>query len=693
MIKSHKSAFTLIEVVVALTIFVGVTALALSGYVYLAKNAHQVDIQSKLNMDGQQAIEQLKMDMRLSSMNQMFYFPAGSPPYEAVSFPIAYDSDGDGIIERDDDGMIIWDETIVYHIRDGTPDELVRTRISPRDNTLLDSQRQSQLNEIVNTGTSSDQNASSKTIFNNLLNWEITPSVGTFNCYASSEKRENISMGYVMLESGSHDFKFAIDGKDTDSSGYKLGLDTLTVSPSYIPREAEDQNISNYSGNKPSKTYQSTYSGKNKLQLNANNGDTFTLTIDNDRWEDTNFGGRYTKSSNTVVTTHYYSISPIDADIVVELDGNEYAWEASAQGSDPVGSDPGTNFNGMVIRTLLKGSNVGGSIISSGTKTKLIFAASPSYPLFIKDVYIAESVYSNSLDMTVNPLSIKQVQFNNSGTLSQATKIAANSRKASDWIDLELDPDKNYIVSYSVDSGATQQRPMMWADNSSDSSTTQIAMINSGYTQQQLAKFGGNWSAIASTDVTVKSPKTFLGLDSAYVSYMEYGTYTSDIIDTKMDTPGSPQYFSWNADLPGNTIMGFRVRSGSNPALNDAASFDTLPIQNAFSTASDVGISLSGRYVQYQVILNSSPAQGLVTPRLKDASVSWKGESRMVEISGLFTKGPDYGNFSLSIDGKGLQSALMVDLEIFENVHGMNSDNRRISSEVKVALTPRNSSL
>jgi hypothetical protein len=66
----------------------------------------------------------------------------------------------------------------------------------------------------------------------------------------------------------------------------------------------------------------------------------------------------------------------------------------------------------------------------------------------------------------------------------------------------------------------------------------------------------------------------------------------------------------------------------------------------------------------------------------------------MMEISGVFSKGPDHGNFSLSIDGEGLQSAMMVDLEIYKDVTGVgDTTTQRISSEVQIALTPRNSGL
>lgn len=695
--KKKSRGFTLLEVVASVTIFVAAVALAMSGYIFLSKNANQNDVQNELNNDAKRAIERLKQDMRLSTMNAMFYYPEGNPPYTAVSFPIAYDSDGDGVIEKDSDGMIIWDDTIIYHIRDGSPDELVRTVLHSRSESLSDTQRQSQLNKVVSDGNAATaaatgETATSEVIFSNLLNWNLNPSIGSFVCYAPSPSRESINMGYVLLDSGSHDFKFTVEPRAKESSGDLLGIDSLTVSPSYLPREAEAAlPATAASGAQPVAEYNSSYSGKSLLTFDGSEGDSFTVTLDNDRWVDTNFGGRFSAHDNTVISTIYDSISdPVSADNVIELDGNKTVWSAEEQSGDYAGSATGTNIAGSMVRVMVSGSNIdpGGNHISgTGAKTRFTFAASPSSGLKIANIYFGESVSSNTQYMAYSEAPVP-VKFNNGATTENNTVIAAGGETTSEWLDASIDPEKNYIISYEIVDGD----PMRWDDiDATVPAATQIATVYTGYTAQQMSQTTSNWKAMTPLPVVVDA-KVMLGLKSIFSSYSEQGVYTSDIIDTKIGSP-TYDYFIWNADIPAGTTLGFKVRTGDNVALLDAPSFDSISPVSALLQSSQFFISGSGRYVQYQALLDSSSADGEASPKVRNTEITWVGENKMMEISGVFSKGPDYGNFSLSVDGRGLQSALMVNLEIYKDVRGAKGETQRISSEVEVALTPRNSGL
>lgn len=703
-------AFTLVEMIAAITLFVAATALALSGYMYLIKNTSKNDVQNELNNDAQNAIEHLKRDIRLSSMNEIHFFSeSGDPPYEAISFPIAYDSDGDGVLERDSEGKIIWDDTVIYHIRKGSPDQLVRTTFSPRDNTLLGNKRQAQLNEVRNSGTASGAdngaNAKSKIIFSNLQHWEISPNIGSFNCYSPSPIKERIGMGYYLLGSGPHDFKFTISGKDNDSTDYNIGIDTITASPSYIEREAEDQLGSStltYSGSKPGKDYASSYSGKNRLYVEGNDGDSFTLTLNNDRWEETNFGGRYSMPSNTVVKTHFDSTtSPIDADIVVELDGNKRIWEAEVQTSDFTAEAPTNSFNKKIVRVIMRGANIvpGGNLMEGpGMQTRFRFQASPLSPLKIENVLFAESISSNTISATVDPTTAQKVWFYNGASLDNFTEIAAGGFARSDWLETQIDPGKNYVITYSIPDDPTSFAPAEWIDNTAEAyllaPCTHIGSLVGSTLDQANVAYTANWSTISSNDLHIAKRRTMLGLHSVRSSYGERGTYTSKIVDTKLDSVSYAR-FGWNSDLPAGTKIGYKIRSGMNPALVGTPGFDTISADYPTLQSSDFGISSAGdgRYVQFQAILDSSAAKGLATPRLRNTYISWTGEDRMMELSGVFSKGPDFGNFALSIDGKGLQSALVVDLEIYKDVRGHKGTLNRISAQVKAALTPRNSGL
>jgi type II secretory pathway pseudopilin PulG len=705
--SNRKNAFSLVETLAAITIFVAATALALSGYMYLVKNANKNDTQNELNNDAQVAIERLKGDIRLSSMNEIHFFPEGNPPYEAISFPIAEDSDGDGVIERDADGKIIWDKTVLYYIREGTPNELVRTVFSPRIQ-LEGRDRQTQLDIVADTGQTTGaanaENGSSKVIFKNLLNWKISPRVGSFNCYSPTPIKDKIGLGYFLLSPGPHEFTFTIAGKDDDSTGHKLGIDTLIVSPSYIEREAEEQlNNMTDNGNTPVYDFVSSYSGMGRLYLDGRTGDSFTLTMNNDRWEETNFGGRYASKSNTVVFTHFDSIATgnVEADNVVELDGNKDIWEAEIQTGDFTAKTP-TNLYNKVVRVLVRGANIipGGNPLGTGMQTKLRFAAAPHRPLKIENVWIAESTSSNTISLAFSPGTEQQVSFYNGGTLEYSASRPAGDIAESAWLPLSVDPEKNYVITYSIPDDPALA-PAVWNDGIAASYSlprcAQIATLPAGSSLTHASTaYTADWSAVSSNDLQVISRHAMVGLHSVFSSYTESGTYTSDIIDTKLDTV-TYSYLGCNADLPSGTRMGFKVRSGGNPALLDAPGFDSLPMKSVSLLPWRSGLSSSdignGRYAQFQVIMNASGSDGKRSPRLRDAYIAWEGITRMVELSGVFSKGEDYGNFALSIDGKGLQSALIVDLEIYKNVRGHKGQTSKISSEVKAALTPRNSGL
>ncbi len=168
-----KQGFTLMETSAAVTLTVLVLGLAVGGFMYALKNTNEGDIQSELDIDVQLAMERLKKDLRLSSLDKIFYYPAGPGPYTAISFPLAEDNDGDGLFELDAEGKLIWDKTVVYHIWPSSPNQLRVTTFKNRNNNLTDAQRQEQLDDVVETGAGSGTyngaNASSTVVFENLL--------------------------------------------------------------------------------------------------------------------------------------------------------------------------------------------------------------------------------------------------------------------------------------------------------------------------------------------------------------------------------------------------------------------------------------------------------------------------------------------------------------------------------------------
>lgn len=669
---TNKSGYTLMELMVSLVILGMATTLSISGYLLLLKKSNNLGTQLELDMDAQNAIERLKIDLRLSSMNEIYGYPADDPPYEALCFPIASIDPDTGMLPRDPDTLkIIWDRTVVYHVVEGSPDQLRRTSFD-YDVDLTDAERQAVLNYIVQqggaAGLSGIENLESTVIFNNLLNWELKPEGGWISTYSETPGYATISLGYALLQDTENVLEFT--AKDSVSS-YKLGIDQIMANSSLNYREAElalASRVEFSGGDTPQEQSKAAYGNRHALYYDAKaEGSTLSITIPNDVWELTDFenfsGSGYMERDRTVIKTDY----TLD-DIVVALEGNETSWMAESQTADFDAFDSTSNLVGATVSILLKGSGVaGGNMINSdGERCKLTFRAAEDSNLHISQIMIGESASSNTTAMAFGS-SPETVYFSGSDTVT----VPVDQTRTSDWVDLPISKDKNYLVTFQIDHA---NKLHMWGDyrayNLSLPTTTRIK--NAAGTE-----FGAY---------------ILPALESLFVSYADEGTYTSDIMDTCIDSP-LYENFSWLVEFA-NGSCSFKVRSGNEPDLTDAPAFSSLTAWNAtVSESSQIIGSQTGRYIQFQAILNSS-TDYLESPLLRKVEINWDGESRMVNMSGKFTTGPDYGDFYVTLNGSALKSAVQVDMEIYEDITmGVNGETQRISSSIKADITPRNSGL
>lgn len=689
---SSKAGFSVVEVVASVLIFTMAMGMSVSGYLYALKNSNADTVQDDLDMDVQLALESLKTDLRLSSLNEIYGYPQNAQAFQAISFPVAYDSDGDGILEKNEDGSIIWDETIIYHIRPTTPHQLVKTVFRPRDNSLTDEQRQAQLDSVVRTGsgtsTYNGANASSHIIFQNLLNWSIVSQAGRFDAYAADDEREIVNLGYCLLDGGSHEITFRVTGKNDASKGYHIGLDQVMLSTPTIEREAEKLTVIAQSGAVAAPEYREDGASGNYHLLfpaqSANNE--FTIEVDTDLWQETKFRGHDYELDNTTIEFDQ-TLTP--GDYVVQLKGNDIAWEAGLQtASEPEDPLPGEMQN-WVVRVLQKGSELsdnGNWFAYEGRKCRLNFQAASAGHLRISDVYIGESTSTTNASRDYNASTIMGVTFNGSDTSPVADP---GTTIVSDWIDMEIDMDKNYLVTYCIANDSVNCHPALWTDlrylESSDvtASTMTCLVMTNGNTD---AAEDPSWSDdLASGNVLEKN--LIIGLAGIEASYPTEGSYISRIFDTGIDDPRYRD-ITWQSDVPAGTALSFKVRAGSEPDLSDAPDWSEI---SAFDSPRAISAPYK-RYIQFMATFTSSE-DGLLTPRLQDVCIDWDATSRLVNIGGLFAKGSDYGMLEIEVDGEPLRSALMVDLEIYKDVYSINSTTRRISSSMEVDLTPRNTGM
>ncbi|MCF7864855.1 MAG: hypothetical protein K9L89_08700 [Kiritimatiellales bacterium] len=658
-----KQGFTLIEAIGAVAITTVALGLAIGGLVYSLKHTNQNDVQSELDIDVQLAMERLKMDLRLSSLDEIFYYPAGPGPYTAISFPMAEDNDGDGLFELDADGKIIWDKTVVYHVWPSSPHQLRVTTFVNRDNSLSDTQRQAQLNSVVATGagttTYNGANASSHVIFENLLEWAIRPQQSIFDSYSPISERETASLGFALLSNGAHTFKFKVAGKNASASGYRIGIDQLQVSPSYSDREAEAQlPVVAQSGATAIAQYMPSGSWKGNYQLYfpaTAVGQSFSLSMKNDRWEETNFGETgYTAEDTDVIFDE--SLSP--KDFTVQLRGNDVTWEAALQTDTPVPSSvTNATLKGAYVFVHINGSELltnGNWIAYTGRKCQLTFQAGSEGRFQVDSVYIGKTTLLEDTAFAFD--SSIQVKFSSGSTESPI--MNTNQTATTEWIDMEINRTNNYMVAFHIKNDMDKCYPKSWKNNRT---TISDCVVNSSRTN------------------------SIFGLASITASYPANGTYTSQIFDTRLDAP-IYRDIAWNSVVPVGTVLTTKVRSGDQPDLSDASAWSALAPSSV--TPRSVGASYK-RYIQFQVQMESN-STGLSTPKLKDLTIDWTGDTQLVNISGTFTKGPAYGIVEVLVDDMPLQSALSIDLLIYRDVYGLNKTTRQVTSSLVAYLRPRN---
>jgi hypothetical protein len=683
--RHKRAAFTLVELSIGATLLVVTLSLAMAGFVYFLRGAAQSAVQNELDIDVQTAMERVKYDLRLSSLDHMFYFPAGAVAFEAVSFPLARDDDGDGAVELNESGAIDWDKTHVYHVWSGEPEQLRLTTFDPRDNTLSDTERQEQIDSVVTVGggsvTHNSANSSTTVIFENLIDWEVTPRGAIFDGYSTTLQRENnVFLGSIVLSNGTHDVKFEVIGKNGASSGYKVGVDSVIASPSYSPREGEAQTVASRSGATATSQYmtQGSWSGNYQLSFPATAvGHYFSLSLENDRWEETNFKGTGSLFDDTSVI---FDDALDDGDFVVSLDGFGPNWYAKEQSGDLQGGTAGAeSVRGMAVRVLIRGGDMvnGGWIQYNGGSCWVHFQAGsePLTELKISDAYISECANQEAPSPDIDTSTLTRLTFD----ADHGIAIPSSSGKWTDLMPFSIDTEKSYIVSFLVHDHDEEGSAWKW-DETQDPTMMGSYMIPAANAPTLADLTAATWS----TRPELLSTNATLAVGYLNTTYPTHGLYTSQIIDTKQSAPPYSA-LTWNSYVPGGAALQMKIRSGNNDGLSDAAAWSNV-------TAMAAGGAINPgnkRYCQIQADLKPD-ASGFSTPKLLDATLRWTGVEKFVDVGGTFTKGPDYGVFKVTVDGREIKTGVVIDLEIFQQTRGYRGADRTVRSSLTSEVTPLN---
>ena len=703
-----RSGFTLVEAVSAVALL-GITLTAsISSFSFVTRNERLIAVQGELDMDASLLVERLRRDLWRSSRPLIMVHPPGDGPYQAISFPIV---GGTGPILHNDDGEIEWTATVVYHLKDGSPSEVRRTTFSPYTE-LTDVERQQQLADVVRDGngqnTYNSGNASTRTLIENPVEWELNVNGSRFDAYAPEEDRRTFRLGTAMTETGNNYLTFRAVGKNADNTGSsrRLGVDTITMSASGLQREGEWQTYSS-AGATPvveNMGEGEVWSGNSRLGFPATQNDAeFTLLLENDRWEERNF--YYGGALFNDVARFFIQPSDRPHTFAIRLDGNGIAWHATNQTRNASTSYSDMNaLDEVAMRILVRGNDLvdfdgfdGGWISFNGTNLWARFSRSSSAGMNIKKAFIAQSAIM--LDPTNNPMNIvpgTQKTFFFGGSESQ--HFVAPTTPApmeTDKLSYLIEKTNSYVVGiYLSKNSYGNMRPAVYP-NAADAGGPNCRLIvnptadqvaedfdwGSLPTEEMLDTHWSDWGAIPSN--TVMSTRRIIALNSLRAGHSPEGTYVSRIVDTRLDNP-SYLTFAWVGSQPSNSTLEVKIRASASWTNLSATVWTNVPL-----ATSGVAPGINGRFVQVWVRMKPG-TDALSSSELQDFTLRWLGQRRYNDVSGIFSVGPNHGIYEVQVNGAPLLQGVTVKVSVFKEVSRGYGSAQRLVSSAFAEIVPRN---
>jgi prepilin-type N-terminal cleavage/methylation domain-containing protein len=456
-----KAGFTLTEVMVASTISVLVIAGVTAAFIEGLKIWQQEEIKNELNFNLETAMERIRTDLRLSSVGigLMSFYPATAAQYTAISLPLALDTDGDGFLQRDESNKIVWSETVIYHVRPGSPDKLLRTVYSPRDVSATPDQLYQQLASAVAASDSAGledaalpgESCSSKVVFENLVTLSFRPPDNKFDCYGPTamEKAPTHNFGSIVLGPGPHEIELTVTNKNPLSSGYFVPVDKVQLSASASELDAElfypinrhpaapwyQSSISAGALGIGCFEADSSWSGQAGVIFAASApGQRLTFSVTNDGWCDNNFKYPEIASNCEVVVgdTNYF---PADVDVQMK---KGTTWSAIRIGT-PLGTYA-VDLPTAITNTLHSVAvNPEAPLMLNGCWARLCFERGGSnFSFFVTNAQIRRA------DGTL----VSNVTFNG-GAKGVYMSMNGPTQTNSDWLPMwEIDKNTSYLVRY-----------------------------------------------------------------------------------------------------------------------------------------------------------------------------------------------------------------------------------------------------
>ena len=697
-VRKSRVGVTIIELLVAVTILGIMMAMATAGYLQLVHGERRSSNVARLDMDVRKAVEILREGLRLTTIDEVVFYPPGTPPFRAISFPAALDQDGDGMVDLDVGGTnVLWSQTVIYHVLESSPHQLLRTTFYPRNRSLTDTQRAEQLRQVVEQedhGADYELESYQGTtrIFSNFFQWDLSSQSTSFDGYSSTVERVPVSFGSTVLEPGDHTITFRMTDKNTANSSalFRLALDTLALTRSGGILEAEEMTISAATpASSVTTTIPGVCSGNNYLNLPATAvGDELTLDFHNDLWVESNFRSAGTIHSNTVSEAIGTTF-----DYAVILGGKGDSWTAERR---TLGAAESWNFlpydsGGTLVRVPLEGIDIAdaGPLVLSGSLQR-VPGADASASVRTEESHCLEiKVYNDIWIANIDSYAvISEVDATGQIVPETSQNIFLQRWGGNNMVygwyvgngTYEISTEKRYVLSYWLKPGyfgTHYYYAAMWAHPVVVTLPyTQICPQLSNDVALARAAMAANWEVGTYTNLN-----RVVGVNRLITSYVPAGACVSPVYDTAQDDPDFDD-LTWTADVPSGTGLSVWLRSGSDPDLA------AVP-WTAVSSGEPPVLDASGQYVQFRALL-ASDANAAQTPALRQFRLRWAADPVFVNLGGVLYKGPDRGAFEVRVDGQELVRSIRVELTLFRDVMTINYKTERLTSSMVAEVEPRN---
>lgn len=673
----------------------------LSSFVHALRIFQQQQVVNELTHDLEIAMESIHRDLRLSSVGTglMSFYPENGSAYTAISLPLSEPpAVTNALLERDSvTGKIIWNRTIVYHVREGTPDKLLRTVFAPRDTNSVSADFYDQLVKVEAALNDADLDAaclpfesviSSRVVFENLVHLEFRSTTPRYDTYAPATRHGGtVNFGSVVLSNGWHNLEIEIVGQNPSASCPPFGihLDRFSLSPSgnwwdgemftpvkshpagsdYFEHSASGMTV------KAQNTLGPGWSGQAELVAESpatNPGTVLTLKFYNDMWCDNNFlGGQLYQDCYSRLDKSYTSQDPFIADQVLSmLPGKKLVWSAAGCSdysyagtlSDPAW-DP-TYFS--YVRTYVRGVKAAGVDYSSqfvrgGRMARVRFLRGGGTN--VTDSFLVTNAYIRNMSGG-QPWGLKfagesWVEMDSNDTFA-----------VSDWVQgITVVTGVNYDVSYFTKclSGKTNQ-PWFWHDPLMKNPPTARTIV------REPAKVGtevlpGYFQALPAPGCATYLTNIIIGVESIEVGNPTQAVFRSSVHDTVMEAPEYNEA-NWTMTRLNGWGLAVKVRSSSfrdmhdNPAWQSSAGFPPMAL----------GSVQWRRYLQYEVVFTCAvancldPIPGAV---LRDITIDWPGPTALSDFVGEFGKTTNGAVIQARVDGQDFVKAVTVDMVIYRS--------------------------